>query len=175
MLAEQALYMARNREFKVKALLARLTTQFEWILIDCPPALGNLTDNALNAARQVIIPVQAEATSVRALELLFDQIESIEKGLNIHVEVLAIVPNLVQNSSMTGRILTELRCEIPAVVTPFELPRRVLLQSAWSNGCSIFAYPPGSRAEERTKAEITGQYRELAGFVTARVEERSHG
>src|SRR2546423_5332177 len=74
MLAEQGLFQVRNREHRLKALLAQLDGRFDWILIDCPPALGMLTDNALNAARQVVIPIQAEATSVRALELLFDQI-----------------------------------------------------------------------------------------------------
>lgn len=71
MLAEQALYMTRNREHKLKNLLGQLDNQYDYILIDCPPVLGNLTDNALNAARRVVIPIQAEATSVRALELLF--------------------------------------------------------------------------------------------------------
>jgi chromosome partitioning protein len=88
--------------------------------------LGNLTDNALNAARRVIIPIQAEATSVRALELLFDQIESVERGLNIKVQVLAVVPNLVQDSAIAKKIRTELRQAIPAL-TPFELRKRVLL------------------------------------------------
>src|SRR5207249_9733515 len=113
MLAEQALFMARNREHKLKTLLAQLQDRFDWILIDCPPALGMLTDNALNAARKVIIPVQAEATSVRALELLFDQIESVERGLNIQVQVLAVIPNLVLHSATAKQILAELRPSVP--------------------------------------------------------------
>src|SRR5439155_26612413 len=119
---------------------------------------------ALNAARQVIVPIQAEATSVRALELLFDQIESIEKGLNIHIEVLAVVPNLVQDSALGKRILSELRQSIPAL-TPFELRKRVMLQAAWSEGKPIFAYHVASAAEERTRREIIDSYRELAEFV----------
>src|SRR5215204_976195 len=157
MLAEQSLYMARNREHKLKELLARLDDGFDWILIDCPPALGNLTDNALNAARQVIVPIQAEATSIRALELLFDQIESIERGLNIHIRVLAVVPNLVQDSVMSKRILADIRKQVP-MVTPFELRKRVLVQAAWSSGCSIFAYKPPSRADEHNRAEIADLY-----------------
>jgi chromosome partitioning protein len=141
MLAEQTLFMARNREHKLKNLLATVTNDFDWILIDCPPALGNLTDNALNASRQVVVPIQAEQTSVRALELLFDQIESIERGLNIRVRVLAVVPNLVQDSSLSKRILTEIKRSIPQVI-PFELRKRVLLQEAWSSGHSIFAHHP---------------------------------
>lgn len=175
MLAEQSLYMARNREHKLKSLLGQLDEHFDWVLIDCPPVLGNLTDNALNAARQVIIPIQAEATSVRALELLFDQIESVERGLGIRIQVLAVVPNLVLDSAMSKRILAQLRDSIPGVV-PFEIRKRVMLQAAWSSGCSIFAYEAHGSVEERTKREIIDIYRQLAEFVMQSVREgAAHG
>jgi chromosome partitioning protein len=173
MLAEQALFMARNREHKLKGLVTQLDSAFDWVLIDCPPVLGNLTDNALNAARQMIIPIQAEATSVRALELLFDQIESVEHGLNIHVRVLAVVPNLVQDSAMAKRILCELRQSIPTL-TPFEMRKRVMLQAAWSSGYSIFAYEPTTSTEEKTRKEIVEIYRQLAKFVMDQAEGGKH-
>jgi chromosome partitioning protein len=169
MLAEQALFMARNREHKLKGLFSQLDGQFDWVLIDCPPALGNLTDNALNAAREVVIPIQAERTSVRALELLFDQIESVERGLNIQIRVLAVVPNLVQDSTMAKRTLSELRSANTSI-TPFEIRKRVLLQEAWSSGQSIFAYKPPARNEERTKNELVATYRQLAEFVMQQAE-----
>jgi chromosome partitioning protein len=75
----------------------------------------------------VVVPIQAETSSVRALDLLFDQIESIEHGLKIKIDVLAVVPNLVQDSALSRRILTELRANI-SVVTPFEIRKRVVLQ-----------------------------------------------
>ncbi len=175
MLAEQALYMARNREHKLRALLAQIEDQFDWILIDCPPVLGNLTDNALNTARQAIIPIQAEATSVRALELLFDQIESIERGLNIEIRILAVIPNLVQDSAISKRILHDLRGSIPAVV-PIELRKRVLLQEVWAAGCSIFSYQPTSSAQAHAKDEIVELYRQLADLLLTRAREGdTHG
>jgi chromosome partitioning protein len=173
MLAEQALFMARNREHKLPALLSQVEGQFDWVLIDCPPALGNLTDNALNAARQAIIPIQAEATSVRALELLFDQIESIERGLNIRIRVLAVIPNLVQDSLISKRILSDLRASIPTVV-PFELRKRVLLQDVWSQGCSIFAYQPSSSTQAHGQEEIIALYRQLATYVLKAVHGGIH-
>ena len=173
MLAEQALFMARNREHKLKALLAQLDGQYDWILIDCPPALGNLTDNALNASRQVVVPIQAEATSVRALELLFDQIESVERGLSIHIRVLAVVPNLVQDSALAKRILSDLRQSVP-MVTPFELRKRVQLQLAWSNGCSIFSYQASSGAQPHIRAELMKLYSQVATFVTEQAERGEH-
>lgn len=170
MLAEQSLFMARNREHKLKNILASLDGQYDWILIDCPPTLGNLTDNALNAARKVIIPVQAESTSIRALELLFDQIESLETGLRIEVEKLAVVPNLVQSSALSQRTLKELRESIPAV-TPFELRKRVVLQNAWDEGHSIFTYDAKSPDHTRSKQEVVNDYLDLARFVIERVGE----
>jgi chromosome partitioning protein len=169
MLAEQALYMARNREHKLKTLLAQLDDAFDDILIDCPPMLGNLTDNALNAARRVLIPIQAEATSVRALELLFDQIESVERGLNIEIQVLGVVPNMVQDSVIARTILQDLRASVP-MLAPFELRKRVILQAAWAAGRSIFAYAPRTAADEKTKREVVDLYRELARFVIAHAE-----
>src|SRR3954463_10657775 len=63
-LVEQKLFMTRNREHKLRELLDGLNVQYEFVLIDCPPNLGNLTDNALNAARRLVVPIQAETSSV---------------------------------------------------------------------------------------------------------------
>ncbi len=173
MLAEQTLFMTRNREHKLRALLAELTG-YDWILIDCPPNLGNLTDNALNAARLVIIPIQAETTSVRALDLLFDQIESIEQGLKIKIDILSVVPNLVQDSALSRRILGELRRSIPAL-TPFEIKKRVVLQEAYDQGRSVFSFaaPNSSKAEDC--AELCRLYTNLARFIFQRVGEGKIG
>lgn len=169
MLAEQALFMARNREHKLKAMLAKLGSRFDWVLLDCPPTLGNLTDNALNAAQRVLIPVQAESTSIRALELLFDQIESIEHGLAIHIDILAIVPNLVQDSLLGKRTLEEMRAHLPNV-TPFELRKRVILQSAWDAGRSVLSYSANKPDQLRAKQDVVDEYARLADFVWARLQ-----
>ena len=164
-LTDQALFMARNREHRLRGLLAPISDQFDWILIDCPPALSNLTDNALNAGREVIIPIQAEATSVRALELLFDQIESIERGLDISIRILAVVPNLVQDSVMARETLAELRRSI-SVLAPIEIRKRVILQEAWRAGRSIFTFDVRSSAQASAQQELKVQYLHLARIVT---------
>jgi len=169
MLAEQTLFMTRNREHKLRALVSEISG-YDWILIDCPPNLGNLTDNALNASRLVIIPIQAETTSVRALDLLFDQIESIEQGLKIKIEILAVVPNLVQDSALARRILGDLRQSIPTL-TPFEIKKRVVLQEAYDKGRSIFSFGAPTSSKEDDCHELRGLYTDLAHFITARVGE----
>src|SRR3954463_14527013 len=163
-LIEQKLFMTRNREHKLKELLEIVGKNYDFVLIDCPPNLGNLTDNALNAARRVVVPIQAETSSVRALDLLFDQIESIEHGLKIKITVLAVVPNLVQEAALSKRILSDLRANIP-VVTPFEIKKRVVLQEAYDKGCSIFSFKPPNSVKEQDAHELKKVYSELAAFV----------
>jgi chromosome partitioning protein len=164
-LIEQKLFMTRNREHKLKELLEEVGKEYDFVLIDCPPNLGNLTDNALNAARRVVVPIQAETSSLRALDLLFDQIESVEKGLKIKVNVLAVVPNLVQESALSRRILSELRENIP-VVTPFEIKKRVVLQEAYDQGRSIFSYKPPTSTKEDDIRDLQKIYIELAYYVS---------
>jgi len=163
-LIEQKLFMTRNREHKLRELLDELSKKYDFTLIDCPPNLGNLTDNALNAARRVVVPIQAETSSVRALDLLFDQIESIEHGLKIKITVLAVVPNLVQEAALSKRILSDLRANIP-VVTPFEIKKRVVLQEAYDAGRSIFSYDAPNKAKEEDATHLKKAYADLATFI----------
>jgi chromosome partitioning protein len=164
-LIEQKLFMTRNREHKLRELLEAISKEYDFVLIDCPPNLGNLTDNALNAARRVVVPIQAETSSVRALDLLFDQIESVEQGLKIKIEVLAVVPNLVQDSALSRRILADLRSGIP-VVTPFEIKKRVVLQEAYDQGRSIFSFKASTSPKEDDTNELKKLYIDLADFVS---------
>lgn len=175
-LAERSLSMARNREHRLTNLLAPIQSRYDWILIDCPPDLYGLTDNALNAARRIIVPIQAEGTSLWALNLLLDQVASMEKELRIQIEILAIVPNLVLDSAMAKKILADLRGSVPNV-TPFELRKRVMLQQAWSAGQSIFTYKATNHADEKNRQEIVESYTQLAEYVTQRVtaKELVHG
>src|SRR3954447_13634727 len=163
-LIEQKLFMTRNREHKLRELLDDISTHYDFVLIDCPPNLGNLTDNALNAARRVVVPIQAETSSVRALDLLFDQIESVEHGLKIKIAVLAVVPNLVQEAALSKRILSDLRANIP-VVTPFEIKKRVVLQEAYDAGRSIFSYDAPNKAKEEDADHLKKAYADLAAFT----------
>ena len=172
-LAERELDRARNREYKLRNLLETIVTPYDWILIDCPPDLGALTDNAINAARNVIVPVQAEGTSTWALELLLDQIETIERELRIRVEILAIIPNLVQTSTMGKEILAELRRDVPGVA-PFEMPKRVILGEAWRAGKTIYSYEPHSREKRNEQQQVMEMYNRLADYVLTRIKEVSY-
>lgn len=169
-LAEIEMNHMRNREYKLYNLLGSIERVYDWILIDCPPWLGTLTDNAINAARNVLIPIQAEATSMWALQLLLDQITRIEEELEIGVKILGIVPNLVTTSNMGRQILGDLRGSAPSIA-PFDLPKRVILGEAWRAGQSIFTYTPSGAEKRHERDAVCDMYVTLAEYVIAQVEE----
>jgi chromosome partitioning protein len=175
MLAEQSLHSVKGREYRLDTLLESLGNAFSDVVIDCPPNLGILTDNALYACRHphggLVIPVQAEQTSLRALDLLLDQVESIEQGLRICVDKLAIVPNLVQPSKISRDILAQLRSNID-ITMPFEFPKRVVLQEAYAAGKSLFTYTPSGKSKSADVEELRALFVRLAQTVK---ERHSHG
>lgn len=114
-----------------------------------------------------MIPVQAEQTSMRALDLLLDQVESIERGLRIKMSKLAIVPNLVQASKLSRSILADLRQNVDVTV-PFDFPKRVVLQEAYAQGKSIFSYIPEDRSKISDVQELRDLYSKLAQIVKER-------
>jgi chromosome partitioning protein len=165
-LAEQGLIAQRGREYKLRSLIEPLRDNYDWIIIDCPPTLGQLTDNALNAARAVLVPVQAEDTSIRALELLFDQIESLERALNVNIQIIGVVATMVEDTNVARRTLRILRENIPAML-PTEIRKRVRLKEAWAAGQSIFRFDPES--------DLLPTYSELADELIARYTGEGNG
>lgn len=160
-LAEQTLVLQRGRELKLRRLLDEIPSEFDWVLIDCPPSLGLLTDNAIYASRQVLVPIQAEDTSIRALEILLDQIYSLEEALRVEVKVLGILPNMVEDTKLAKGILKFLRESLP-ITFPFEVRKRVKLKEAWAQGQSIFKYDP--------KSDLIQVYAMLADELIKRME-----
>ena len=118
-----------------------IVADYDYILIDCPPSLGHLTDNALFASQNVLIPALAESTSKRAVELLFDHITSIERDFGITVRERALVANRVEQTNEAAEMLewfTRAFDDTPR----FEVRKRVALQRAHSAGGSLFAQEP---------------------------------
>ncbi|WP_435159700.1 ParA family protein [Haladaptatus sp. DFWS20] len=134
---EPELTMAMRGRERLGQVLDAIDTEYDVIVIDCPPYLGNLTDNALLAAGNVLIPALAESTSKRALEILFDQMEVLEAEYDTHVRDLGVVANRVETTNEAEAMLTwfdEAFSDVPV----WEIRKRVTLQRAFSAGCSVF-------------------------------------
>ena len=116
---------------------------YDYVLIDCPPSLGYLTDNALYAAGNVLIPALAEGTSQRSVELLFDHMTSIERAYDVSIRENAVVANRVENTNEATEMLEWFARAFEG--TPlFEIRKRVALQRAHSAGTSLFEFKPDS-------------------------------
>lgn len=138
---EDELANAMKREERLKMLLENSVERWDFVLIDSPPNLGVLTDNAVIATGNVLIPAQARSTSIRAIEQLFKQLRSIETAFE-PVDEVGLVANEVGNDGEAEEMMEWFKetfagrelCEV------FEIRKRVALQRAWNNGVSIFEH-----------------------------------
>lgn len=137
---EDALSGSMKREERLQMLLEE-TRDYDYILIDCPPNLGVLTDNAIVASRNVLIPAQAKSTSIRALEILFRQLRAMERPYGT-IRELALVANEVGTDGEAKEMMEWFKdvFEDKDRAPVFEIRKRVSLQRAWNNGVSIFAH-----------------------------------
>lgn len=144
--AEPELTMARRGSEQLALALDTLDRDFDWIIVDSPPNLGFLTDNALHATQNVLIPALAESTSKRALELLFDHIEMLELDFEevdaeFEIRDRGLVANRVENTGEAEDMMEWFELGFDDVPV-WEVRKRVDLQRAFSKGVSIFEYKP---------------------------------
>ena len=116
--------------------------------MDCPPSLGNLTDNAVLAYRNVLIPAQAEGTSIRALEILFDQIDTLEETYGEEIEELALVANRAEEDNEAKEMMGWFKNTFEGRFPIYEVRKRVALKRVWNNGVSIFDHNEDCDLEE---------------------------
>ena len=138
--AEPELTTAMRGRERLGMALSSLEADYEFVIVDCPPSLGNLTDNALLACQHVLIPALAEGTSIRALEILFDQIETIEDGYDVVIEDLGLVANRVETDGEATEMMDWFEDTFAGRIPVWEVRKRVALKRAWNNGVSIFEH-----------------------------------
>jgi chromosome partitioning protein len=109
-LAEVELISELRREFALANAIGPLDARYAYVLIDCPPSLGLLTTNALCVAREVLIPMQCEYFSMRAIRMLLEIIRRIKGRLNPGLEIGGILPTLYATGTIHAReVLDEIR------------------------------------------------------------------
>lgn len=147
-LAERELYHHRGAEYRLATLLEAFADTHDVCLIDCPPSLGIVTDNALVAAGQVIIPVQAEDSTLRALRLLMMQIASIRKQLRTEVDIIGMIVGMYD--ARRGVAVTSTYEALKGMPFPIlaTVPDRAAIREAWRAGQSVIAYAPSSDAAQ---------------------------
>ncbi|MFD1587244.1 ParA family protein [Halorientalis brevis] len=112
---------------------------YDYVIVDSPPFYGQLTDTAIYATRNVLIPALTEATSERAIELLFDQVAALEDRTGISVSEVGVVANRVESTNEDEEMLEWFEA-VFSDVPVWQVRKRVALQRAFSQGNSVFAY-----------------------------------
>ena len=121
---------------------------FDYILIDCPPALSKNTYNALVAASKVLVPVQMEALSVKGVDEILGVMEEVKEfHMNDNLEMLGLLPVMVdERTNITKELKQLLSAKHGTDVLPCRIRRCVKLVEAQACGKSIFEYAPYSSA-----------------------------
>ena len=139
--AEVELLSMEDRTERLKNVLDPLRDQFDYIFIDCPPSLGQLTVNAFVAADSILVALQAEYYALEGLSELINTIELVKEELN---EELAIEGFLVtmydQRTNLSSQVDQEIRKHFPELTFETRIPRNVRLSEAPSYGKSVFQY-----------------------------------
>ena len=135
--------------------LAPLLAAYDFILIDCPPALGPLTVNALGAADSVLVPLQAEFYALEGLSHLVRTIDRLRKTLNPNLSLGGIVLTMVDGRNrLSVQVDADVRAHFGTKVFNTSIPRNVRVSEAPSHGLPVTAYDPRSAGAQA--------YRELA-------------
>ena len=153
---------AERREHRLADLLEEVRHAYDYIIIDCPPSLGLLTVNALVAADELLIPVQAEYYALEGLGQLLQTIELVQTHLKPELRVLgAVITMFDKRTRLSDDVMDELYRFFPNTIFRSVIPRTVRLAEAPSFGQSIFHYDPkgkGAKAYERLAREILAHH-----------------
>lgn len=154
--AEIDLASEQQREFRLGNALALAT--YDYILIDCPPALGLLTINALTAAHSLLIPVQSEYYALEGLGQLLATVQRVRQGLNPSLDLLGVVLTMYdKRTSLSDQVRDELDRHFAEKVFESVIPRNVRLAEAPSFGKTIYEHDrwsKGARAYKQFAKEV---------------------
>jgi chromosome partitioning protein len=160
--AEIELIAVAKRERRLQEALAGIKTDFDFILLDCPPAVGLLTVNALTAADGVVVPIQCEYYALEGLSQLLSTINLVRDNLNPRLRLSGVLLTMYDaRTTLSADVAAEVRKHLGATVFDSVIPRSVRLAEAPSYGRPIARYSPesrGAQAYEALAAELVGRY-----------------
>lgn len=138
-----------SRVGQLRKYLTVAKEMFDYIIIDCPPSLGILTNNALTASDSVIIPVQCEFFALEGIMQLINTIMLAQKNLNPSLDIEGVLLTMLDNRTNLGlEVVEDIKSYFKERVYDTIIPRLVRLSEAPSHGKPIIAYDPHSRGTE---------------------------
>lgn len=142
-----------RRESRLKAALAPYRERFEYILIDCPPALGLLTLNALVAADTFLIPAQPEYYALEGMSQLIATVRQVKRLYNPTLELEGVLFTMYDGrTNLTQQVVAEVKKFFPRRVYATVIPRSIRLAEAPSYGRPINYYDKASKGAKAYRA-----------------------
>jgi len=147
--AEVELVAAENREYQLKKVIQEVRDNYAFVIMDCPPALGLLTLNALSAADSVLVPIQCEYLALEGVSELLDTLMRIRRTLNPNLAIEGIVLTMYdERTTLSKQVASDLRSFFGNQIFESVIPRNVRLAEAPSHGKPIHFYDIHSRGAE---------------------------
>lgn len=161
--AEMQLLQMKEREKHLKSILHTVNTDYDYLLIDCPPSLSILTVNALVAADSVLIPIQCEYFALEGLSGLLNTVEQIKNTINPKLHIEGLLRTMYDGRNRLAMdVSSQLLEYFPERVYRTVIPRNVRLAEAPSHGTPILHY------DEKSQGALA--YLALAGEILRRGE-----
>ena len=159
--AEVELVNELARETRLKVAIAKLSKAYDYVLLDCPPALNLVTVNALTAATAVMIPMQCEYYALEGLSDLVNTIKKVRAHLNPILEIEGLLRTLFDNRNMLAtQVSAQLLSHFGDKVYKTVIPRNIRLAEAPSYGLPVLMYDKSSKG--------AAAYMELANEIVGR-------
>ena len=134
-----------NRVLRLKEELGKVSDNFDYILIDCPPSLGILTTNALAAANSVLIPVQCEYFALEGIMQLINTIMLAQRKVNPNLDIEGVLLTMFSNTNLGIEVIESIKGFFKERVYNTIIPRLVRLAEAPSHGKPILEYEPRNK------------------------------
>lgn len=164
-IAEMQLLQEREREQRLKTILAAVVDHYDYILIDCPPSLSVLTLNALVAADSVLIPIQCEYFALEGLSGLLNTVEQVRSTINQRLHIEGLLRTMYDGRNRLALdVSAQLLEHFPERVYRTVIPRNVRLAEAPSHGTPVLDY------DEKSQGALA--YLALAGEILRRGEQQ---
>ncbi len=155
---EHDLALADRKQFRLRDIVESQQDKYDYVIMDCPPALGLLTVNALVASHRVLVPLQCEFYALEGLAQLLNTIERVRQHLNPYLDLLGIALTMYDaRSSLCDFVVKDVRKHFGSKVFRTMIPRNVKVSEAPSHGQPVLIYDvksPGSLAYMNLASEI---------------------
>jgi len=156
--AEVELVDVENREYQLRKTFKEAYNNFDYVIIDCPPALGLLTINAFVFAKRIIVPLQCEFYALDGLSQLMKTIKRVQSTLNPDLDLLGIVLTMYdKRSALSDQVAQDVKEYFREKVFNTMIPRNVKVSESPSHGLPVMIYDvksPGSLAYMKLASEV---------------------